>query len=272
MLRVVTWTVAIALLIAGGVWVLRPATFRPLVATTTQDGPDDEWLDHLYSQNPRDAEAATGWVQQIGKDAMPLVRSTLKNPAETLDRKKAALKACSLIMTAAADAIPDVAPLLVQPELTAEAAAALSFMGPDAFQPLSMVATHANADVRREALRGLGKLQKRGPLDPGMVVPLLLGGIVDEDGSVRAVAATYLGIVKAAPETSVPALTTALGDPEVPVRLAAAAALEHFGEAALPALPALKKASADKDEDVAREAGRAVVTLSELMPPALARR
>jgi HEAT repeat protein len=134
-------------------------------------------------------------------------------------------------------------------------------------EPLRMVVTHASVEVRREALRGIGKLQKRAPLDPQPIVPLLVGAIADPDGTVRAVAATYLGIVKAAPELSIPALIRALADPDPPVRMAAATALEEFGEAALPALPALKKAAADRDQDVAREAGRAIVTLSAKNEP-----
>lgn len=266
-MRVLTWSVAILVVAAAAVWFLRPATFQPIAAAPSSKEPDDAWLDHLYSQNPQDAEAATGWVQQIGEDAMPVVLRTLKDPASDTDRKKAALKACSLIGAESADAIPDVSVLLVQPELSAEAATALSFMGPDAFEPLRMVVTHGNAEVRREALRGIGKLQKRAPLDPQSVVPLLVNAIADLDAGVRAVAATYLGIVKAAPDVAIPALMQALEDTDVPVRLAAATALEEFGDAALPALPALKKASGDKDEDVAREAGRAVVTLSAKNEP-----
>ncbi len=263
LLRVLTWTVALTLLIGAAVWLFRPEFFRPqaIVASNTQE-PEDAWLDHLYSQNPKDAEAAAGYVQQIGEDAMPVVLATLRDSASDADRKKSALKACSLLGATASAAVPLAAELLVDPELTAEAAAALSFMGPDAFEPLRMAATHHNPEVRREALRAVGKLQKRGPLDPQAVVPLLLNGIMDVDGSVRAVAATYLGIVQSSPETAVPALIEALADGDVPVRLAAATALEEFGAAAAAAVPALKKAAGDKDEDVAREAGRALVVVS----------
>lgn len=261
LLRVLTWAVALAILAGGGVWFFRPGPLNPIVASDSQE-PADAWLDHLYSQNPKDAEAAAGYVQQMGRDAMPVVLATLKDPAAPLDRKKAALKACGLLGATASDAIPHASVLLVEPELAAESAAALSFMGPDAFEPLRLVVSHANPEVRREALRAIGKLQKRGPLDPHAVIPLLLDAMMDGDASVRAVAATYLGIVQESPETAVPALIQALGDPDVPVRLAAATALEEFGAAALAAVPALKKAAGDKDEDVAREAGRALVVVS----------
>lgn len=263
MARVLTWTVVLVILAAGAVWVFRPGPFKPtVIATSGSAEPEDAWLDHLYSQNPQDAEAAAGYVQQIGEDAMPVVLAALRDPASDNDRRKSALKACSLLGTIASDAIPEAAGLLVNPELTAEAAAALSFMGPDAFEPLRMVATHSHPEVRREALRAIGKLQKRGPLDPTTVVPLLLNGMIDSDAGVRTVAATYLGIVQASPENAVPALIQALADAEVPVRLAAATALEEFGAAAMAAVPALKKAAGDKDEDVAREAGRALVVVS----------
>jgi HEAT repeat protein len=85
----------------------------------------------------------------------------------------------------------------------------------------------------------------------------------DADPSVRAVAATYLGIIHEQPPQSVPALMTGLQDPDGEVRLAAAAALGSFGPAAAPALQALKKAATDPNEDVAREAGRSVVKLQQ---------
>ena len=81
--------------------------------------------------------------------------------------------------------------------------------------------------------------------------------------SVRAVAATYLGIIHEGADTAVPALVEALSDPDPEVRRTSAAALGSFEQAAAPALPALRKAAVDRNEDVAREAGLAIVKIQE---------
>ena len=80
----------------------------------------------------------------------------------------------------------------------------------------------------------------------------------------RAVAATYLGIIHELPADAVPALTAGLTDPDSEVRRASAAALGSFDPAdAAPALPALRKASRDRTDDVAREAGQTLVKLQQ---------
>ena len=60
--------------------------------------------------------------------------------------------------------------MLTEPGLTAEAAIALSYMGPDAFGPLRDGLWHDDPIVRRESLRSIGKLKERAPLDAGPVV------------------------------------------------------------------------------------------------------
>jgi hypothetical protein len=258
-LRVLTWAVALAVLgVAVAVYTL-PG--EPDSATNRLNLPDT-WVDHLYSRNPEDAKAASEWVTENPDEALGMALAVFRDPASRRERKKAALKACGLLGAGASSAIPDVAPLLTNADLAAEAAAALSLMGTNAFPPLQRALASDDAVVRREALRGIGKLAGRAPLDSSAVVPILISGMSDPDGSVRAVAATYLGIVKAGAEEAVPALAAGLEDAFVDVRLASATALEAFGHEARPALPALKKASTDRDQDVAREAGRALVTIS----------
>jgi HEAT repeat protein len=115
--------------------------------------------------------------------------------------------------------------------------------------------------VRREALRSIGKLKERAPLDWRAVVPLLVDGMKDADPRVRAVAATYLGIVHEGGDKAVPALIEGLKDAEPDVRRVSAAALGSFGSDAQSAVPALKKAAGDTDPDVAREAGVSLVKL-----------
>jgi HEAT repeat protein len=224
---------------------------------------DLSWLDRLYSRNPGEVEAATREVARRGAAALPAIQSALRDPQSEAERLKGALKACTILGKTAAPAIPEVASVLAEPGLTAEAAIALSNMGPDAFGPLRDGLWNDDPIVRRESLRSIGKLTERAPLDPGPVVTVLIQSLRDADDGVRTVAATYLGILHATPDQSVPALVTALSDANAEVRREAATALGSFGPAAVPAIPELRKASVDKNEDVAREAGRAIVKLQQ---------
>jgi HEAT repeat protein len=253
--------VMVAALLAGvGACYYTRGLHEPPPSETAVEQPE-KWLDDLYSQNPREVEAASEEVAALGARALPTIQSTLRDPDAEAERLKAALKACGIIGQASAPAIPEVAALLVEPGVTSEAAIALSYMGPDALPPLRDALTNSDPVVRREALRSIGKLKDRAPLELGVVLPLLVKGMSDSDSGVRAVGATYLGIIHAAEEQSVPALAKGLEDPDPEVRRASAAALAAFGSGAEPALPALRKASTDRNEDVAREAGRTIVKL-----------
>jgi HEAT repeat protein len=257
--------VAVIVGVAAAAWVYRayapggPGSASPLGRKAN----DSEWLDKLYSRNPGEVEAATAEVTKRGAAGVPVIQAALRDPQSEAERLKGALKACAILGKIAAPAIADVASVLTEPGLTAEAAIALSNMGPDAFAPLREGLEDDDPLVRRESLRSIGKLKERAPLDAQPVVTVLIAGIKDADDGVRTVAATYLGIVHAAAEESVPALMTALSDSNVEVRREAATALGSFGAAALGAIPMLKKAALDKNEDVAREAGRAVLKLQQ---------
>lgn len=222
---------------------------------------DDGWVGQLHSQNPREVEAASRRVTALGPAALPAIQAILRDPQSDADQLKGALKACGILGKTAAPAVPEVAAVLAEPGLTAEAAIALSYMGSTAFEPLRDALSSADPILRREALRSIGKLEERGPLDVGIVFPLLAARMADEDPGVRAVAATYLGIIHQHAQQAVPALIGALADPDPEVRRAAAAALPSFGAEAAPALPALRKAAGDRNEDVAREAARSIITL-----------
>ncbi|HVJ26066.1 MAG TPA: HEAT repeat domain-containing protein [Vicinamibacterales bacterium] len=253
----------LAALIAGGagLWYYQSSQVAPL-APEPHEVVDGEWLEHLHSQNPKVAEEAARQVTDMGASAVPEIQEVLRDPAADVATKKAAMKASGLLGPLAEPAVPDVAEHLTDPQFTEEAAVALSFMGRDAFAPLRKAASSTDPVVRREALRSIGKLKERAPLDARAVVPLLLEGLLDVDPSVRTVSATYLGIIHEEPITVVPALVEALKDEEPAVRSAAAAALGSFSpEAAQSALPALRKAAGDRNEDVAREAGVALVKL-----------
>jgi HEAT repeat protein len=246
---------------AAGFWYNRQAqTLQP------QDIVDGNWLEHLHSRNPKIAEEAARQVEQLGTDALPEISAVLQDRQADDATKKAALKAVGLLGPRAAPIVDDVAAQLVDPELTAEAAVALSFMGRDAYAPLRNATTSDDPVVRREALRSLGKLRERAPLDPQAVVPLLLKGLSDPDAGVRTVSATYLGIMEADDPGVVPALIETLDDEDPEVRAAAATALGSFPRHAKTILPALKKATRDGDEAVAREAALAIVKLQSSSP------
>ena len=247
----------------GAAWYsLERTAFQPVQRkpSVTAASPNS-WLTHLYSQNPREAEHAAQELSGLGAAALPVIRAALQNPDAPRDERKAALKACGVLGETAAPIIAEVAAELQDPELTAEAAVALSFMGRAAFAPLRDALDDHDPTVRREALRSIGKLRFRAPLDARAPLPLLREGVKDVDSGVRAVAATYLGILHEEPKTSVPILVAALEDTDFTVRRAAATALGSFGDAAEQAVPALRKASSDPDEDVAREAGLAMVKI-----------
>jgi HEAT repeat protein len=249
----------VAAAIAAMFW-YQGARVSPVQVAEAPASPD-AWLDQLYSQNPAEAAAAARRVEQLGAEALPTIHATLQDPNADPQQVKAALKACGILGPVAAAAIVEVAESLPDPSLTAEAATALSFMGRDAFAPLRDALASDDPVVRRESLRSIGKLTDRAPLDRRAVLPLLVKGTRDPDAGVRAVAATYLGIVHEGGGEAIGALTDGLADPEADVRRAAAEALGSLGADAAPALPALKKAAADKDPDVAREAGVALVKL-----------
>jgi HEAT repeat protein len=256
---------AIALLAAGIWYYARPPVPTPAV----EDGgpPADEWLEALYSENPREVEAASEEVASLGARALPTVQQVLRDHNAEAERIKAALKAAGIIGQAAAPAIPDVAALLAEPGVTSEAAIALSYMGPEAFPPLRDALKSGDPVVRREALRSIGKLKQRAPLELDVVLPVLIAGMSDSEPGVRAVGATYLGIIHQGADRAVPALIKGLSDPDAEVRRASAAALGSFGADAAPALPALRKAAADRNEDVASEAGRTIAKLKQPLTP-----
>jgi HEAT repeat protein len=262
-LRIVGMIVLVAaVVVAGGWYYLREhRVHTPTIAETPPS--KDPWVEQLYSSNPIEAQAAAKRVEQLGPEALPVIHRILQDPNATPAQVKGAIKACALLGPVAAPAIGEVAEQLPDPTVTADAAMALSFMGPKAFAPLKQSLSSEDAAIRREALRSIGKLKERAPLESMEVVPLLIDAMSDADSSVRAVAATYLGIIHEGGSDAVTALMQGLSDQAPDVRRASATALGSFGSDAEPAIPALRKAaSSDPDEDVAREAGVSVVKLT----------
>jgi HEAT repeat protein len=254
--------VALVAGVGAAIWYYRDAPVQgPAAPVLTRN--DDRWLDDLQSPLPKDAERAASELEQRGTAALPIIRKTLDDGSADPKRRKAALKACGILGARATEAEPEVAGLLVDPNFAAEAGLALSYMGSPAVAPLRDAVSNEEPAVRKEALRGLGKLRERASIDPQIVLPPLLHGMTDPDPSVRTVAAMYLGIIRDTPATEIPPLTKALSDDDAGVRQAAADALSSYGALAEPAVPALRKAAQDPDEGVQREAGRALVTIAE---------
>lgn len=260
-LRIAAVVVVLAGVAGAGAWYYVNGTRVHPVALAEPPKGQDAWVGQLYSTNPTEAGAAQQEVERLGPDALPIIHKIFQDPNATPEHVKGALKACAILGPIAAPAIGEAAEQLPDPLLTADAAIALSFMGPDAFPPLRDSLSSDDAVVRRESLRSIGKLKSRAPLESSLVVPLLIDGTGDADPGVRAVAATYLGIVHEGGADAVFALIDALKDPVPDVRRAAATALGSFGAEAEPAMPALRRAATDADPDVAREAGVTIVKL-----------
>lgn len=263
MWRFVALLMALVAGVAAAVWYYRSAPTAAPVSVVARN--EDKWLDDLQSRSPKDVEHATAELEQRGTAALPIIRRTLQDPASDLPRRRAALKATAILGARAVESIPEVAAALADPQYSAEAALALSFMGSPAVPTLRDALLSDEPVVRREALRTIGKLRERASIDPQIVVPLLLNALKDADPAVRQVAVTYLGIVRDRPEEEVAGLIVALDDPQAEVRQAAAGALSSYGLDAEPAVKALTRAStSDADDDVKREAARALVHISEL--------
>ena len=250
------------LVVAGGWYYLSEhRVHTPSVAE--KPASNDAWVEQLYSSNPLETQAAVQRVGQLGPDALPVIHKILQDPNATPAQVKGAIKACAVLGPIAAPAIGEVAEQLPDPTVTADAAMALSFMGPNAFAPLKKSLSSDDAAIRREALRSIGKLKERAPLESVEVVPLLIDAMSDTDPSVRTVSATYLGIIHEGGPDAVTALMQGLNDQTPDVRRASATALGSFGSEAEPAIAALRKtAASDPDQDVAREAGVSLVKLT----------
>ena len=244
---------------AGALWHLYGR--QPVDEVAERPAEEADWLADLHSANPQIAEAAEAHVRTLGANALPEIQEVLRDPDVDASIKKAAMKASGILGPTAAPAIPAIADHLADPGLTVEAAVALSYLGREAFTPLRDALASDDPAVRREALRSLGKLRERAPLESRVVIPLLLKGLRDSDGSVRVVSATYLGIIGQDIDGTVNMLVAALKDPEVEVRVAAATALGSFPQHAATILPALRRALGDSNADVAREAGVSIVKL-----------
>jgi hypothetical protein len=119
--RFVALFVALVAGVGAAVWYYRAPgdDGRPVRVVARND---DGWLDALLSRSPKDVETATAELEQRGTAALPLIRRTLQDPGGDQAHRKAALKASAILGTRAAEAIPDVANALQEPDYAPEAA------------------------------------------------------------------------------------------------------------------------------------------------------
>lgn len=261
--RFLAWLGLLALIAIGAAWYAGGGIHSFLSSSPAAEAPSGvpEWLADLQSPDPRSSKDAAARIQQLGADALPALRAALR--ARDHETRKAALRAIVLLEQQAGTLVPDVAAQLTDPELMEEAAMALSYLGPEAFAPLRKAAGSADPALRREAVRSIGKLASRAPIEASTITPLLAGAMKDPSYAVRTVAATYLGILHDNPRTAVPALIDGLEDPSIEVQRASAAALGSFGQEAKAAVPVLREAAGGEDPDLAREAGVALIKIQQ---------
>ena len=152
MTRFIALFIALVAGVGAAVWYYRaPANGVPAPIVRS----DDRWIEGLQSRSPKEVEEATAQLEERGTAALPLIRSTLQDPAADAKKKQAALKATAILGARAAEALPDVAAVLQEPDYAPEAALALSFMGSAAVPVLQDAVNANNEVVRREALRAL---------------------------------------------------------------------------------------------------------------------
>ena len=174
----------------------RPARRRDsLAARATQ------WLEPALQPEPTRSRGRNARGRELGAAALPVIQQALRDPQRRPSALKAALKACGILGQDRGAGDADVAAVLPEPGLTAEAAIALSYMGPDAFAPLRDALSSDDPIVRRESLRSIGKLKNAPRSSRGRWCRCSSNGMKDRDEGVRTVAATYLGIIHAGART-----------------------------------------------------------------------
>jgi HEAT repeat protein len=204
--------------------------------------------------------AAVFALWMLGTDARPAAAPLARALGDAdMEVRRGSLHALRVIGPGARAAVPAVERLLHEgtdhsgaPTLSAEAAATIARIDPDAVATLTRALKDAAYPVRVAAGDALARLGAK-------AVPALLE-LVDAGPRVetRQQAIHALGMLAAEAKTIVPRLARLLGDRNPAVRGAAAEALGSLGPAAASALPALRKMAADPDEP-ARDAAAAAL-------------
>jgi HEAT repeat protein len=233
-------------------------------------------------------EAAADALGTYGKDAVPVVRQGLKDPSP--EQRRLAVRAIALIGPAAADAAPDLAPLLDSRDpLRDEAGTALARIGKAAVPVLNAALQDDDLPMIEQTVTALGSgfvllrlradptawqdpaERRRVALDAfskmgEAAVDPVREALKDGHPAVRAKAAAVLGDLGFQDRAIVVALARCLRDSDSSVRIQSANALLKLAPEPRVVLTEVRLAAQDRDRDVRFAAMR---YLSGLGSPAL---
>jgi HEAT repeat protein len=214
----------------------------------------DESLEGGPSAEAAEAIAA---VRAIGPAAIPFLLKWIQPPCVDSTLPGGAVESFKALGPVAKSAIPELAKILEKASKARssmddyssvhDAAAVLSFLGPESVPVLLTAATNLHGrDFQWEVIEDLGHFGTNGVV----AIPALIAWSRDTDAKVRLGAVNALGEIGEQPEEVVPVLLAALKDSDGLVRRDAAEALGSFGKDAKGAVPALIKALDDPDFQV----------------------
>jgi HEAT repeats len=244
----------------------------------------DKWKRHEMSLEAAEA------VRESGTNALPFLmtwlwyetpewRRRLGDSAGRIDhrlggwcagirscwRTMGALEAFTVLGPLAKPVIPELAAALrsTNAGVVMMAACALDNIGLEAVPTLLDGIT--NKSKRGPWAKHLSVAMRRLGTNGSLVVPTVVRLLGDEDEMTAAMAAAWLGNMRATAGVSVPALAASLGSRLVRVRREAARALGRFGEEARPEVGALVRSLRDSDRIVRIAATNALENLAPEM-------
>ena len=213
-----------------------------------------ELMPNLRDSQSAVRESAAHALEQIGspaaKPAVPALLELLRSDDVSDVRRRAAL-ALGRIDPASAQVVSDAAQALRDERdssVRVSAAVLLVSSGAAARAVAPTLESALADDDHGVRLYAAAALAQSGQLTTAL--PVLLGGLDEEDAALRSEAAGLLAGVAPGQDAVVPALVRTLRDHSPDVRGAAVEALGQVGKPALPALPAIWALIRDPDETV----------------------
>lgn len=173
-------------------------------------------------------------------------------------RHLAAGRGIAAIGAGAKSLTPDLIRLLSDEDITRDAMAALSAIGPEAVPALIEAMSSANVLTRRGAAGAVGPSKQKAAAAVDPLIRLLK----DNDAEVRFYSAQSLGQIGLEPGKVIPLLITELDDKDLMVVTAAANALADFKGLAKDALPRLKQIAKTKDQASSSAAKGAIESIA----------
>ena len=205
-------------------------------------------MDALKSDDNGLRAGAAKALAGMGGDASPAISALIANLNADDEVRGETAEALGAIGEGAVKPLAD-ALKSADARARAGAAMALALVGPAAKESApafpELLKTESDPAVRAALLSALPKIG----LDPRAAVPLLIGGIKDDDERVRHAAINALVPMRAGRELSLAALTALLKDENAANRQRAARALGRMGPDASPAVPALIEAARTSPAD-----------------------